>query len=164
MVNCQDRGGSFRADPAIPGTDLNRDYPVGCGYDKGHNMPQNDNACSATGTKECFYYSNCFPQTPKLNRGVWKALENKERQYANQYGNIEVFIGSYGQLGTMGPDRMTVPAFCWKVIYVQGHFEAYIFPNSTTVSGHPEDFELSGNKDKIERITGYDFDTMVLTH
>ncbi len=158
MLACEERverTNNFKADPELrAATSLKKDYK-GSGYDQGHNMPAEDNRCSEEGMEECFYYSNMFPQTAKLNRGVWKMLEGRERIKAMEYGKVEVYIGSYGQVETIGPDSVVVPEYCWKVIYSNGRYEAYSFPNTTTVTGRPDEFKTTLKE--IEQHTGYKF-------
>lgn len=162
MVDCQDKRVSWKTDPQIPESNVDNDYTTGCGYEKGHNMPHKDNSCDPDGIKECFYYSNCFPQTKKLNGGVWGALENRERDYATEYGKVKVFIGHIGKKKeTLGKNKIAIPLYCWKVIYVNKRFEAYIFPNTTTVSGKPDDFMEPGNLRKIEDACDLNFIQLV---
>ena len=151
------RNTAFKPDPRLPAeTALSKDYAGHeDAYDKGHNMPAEDNACNVQGMDECFYCSNIFPQTPKLNRGVWKTLEIKERLLALDSGSIRVFIGSYGEIETLGPDAVVAPAYCWKVIYVNGKYEAYTFPNTTTVEGPIAGYITT--IDEIEQKSGYHF-------
>ena len=59
------RTNKFTPDPIIPNeTNLKKDY-TGSGYDRGHNMPAEDNTCTAVGMKECFYFSNMTPKPDK---------------------------------------------------------------------------------------------------
>ncbi len=135
MVSCVThlkRTNKFTADPELKAqTNLARDYAKS-GYDRGHNMPADDNACSAIGMKECFYYSNMCPQTPRLNRGAWKSLETYCRKLAKQYDSVLVWCGSVCKSGkTIGPDKVAVPDYSWKVVYVKktGETYAYSFKN-----------------------------------
>lgn len=135
-LTCNDklaRTNRFTADPEVQGTSLSKDY-AGSGYDQGHNMSAQDNTCSETGMRECFYYTNMFPQTPQLNRGVWKKLEMRERVLAQANDSIEVFIGSYGAKEHIGPDNVTVPEYCWKAIYIPltKSWETHIFRNDAS--------------------------------
>lgn len=159
MLACGDdrveRTNKFKPDPELPeATSLNKDY-TSSGYDRGHNMSAEDNRCNAEGMEECFYFSNMFPQTPRLNRGIWKRLEAKERNEATEYGHIKVYIGSYGEQATIGPHEVVVPEYCWKVIWVNGMYEAYTFPNTTTIDGAISDY--STTVDYIEHQTGFHF-------
>lgn len=146
------RTNNFKADPLIPGTSLSRDYNKS-GYDQGHNMSAQDNSCDGSDMAECFYYSNMFPQTPKLNRGVWKSLEVQERAWAVEYDSIVVFIGSYGLDHKLSPDSVFVPKYNWKVIYIPviKALYGYDFPNNslpwpfgTDGKPNPEDYKFSG--------------------
>jgi len=124
--------GRFAKDPDYPGdTDLDKDYK-GTKYDRGHNMSSKNNDCYPIAMKECFYFSNMFPQTHKLNAGSWFQLEKAERDLAKQHKRIKVFIGNLGELKTIGnTHEITVPKFCWKAIYFPDtkEYSCYIFPN-----------------------------------
>ncbi|MES2702441.1 MAG: S1/P1 nuclease [Bacteroidota bacterium] len=152
------RSDRFAPDPLAPeATDINIDYK-GSGYDRGHNMPAADNQCHGdTAMAECFYFSNMFPQTHRLNAGVWKTLEEQERTMAQADGMIYVWIGSYGVDTTIGPHHVVVPQYCWKVIYDprQRSWYAYMFPNTTTVTGKPAQFTTTVAD--IAEKTGYRF-------
>lgn len=145
-VNCANpikRSNKFAPDPLNKAaTNLDRSYK-NSGYDRGHNMPAADNGCNGPqAMQECFYFSNMFPQTHRLNAGVWKSLEEQERDLAISDDSIHVWIGNYGIQSKIGIDSVVVPAYCWKVIYdyKTKKWAAYTFPNTTTVSGKPNDF------------------------
>lgn len=148
-VNCEDpikRSDKFAPDPYnVDATDLDKDY-AGSGYDRGHNMPAANNGCHGPqAMAECFYFSNMFPQTHRLNAGAWKSLEVQERDMAITHDSIYVWIGRYGVAKKIGTKKVVVPKYCWKVIYDYNtkEWSAYIFPNTTTVSGKPEDFKTT---------------------
>lgn len=160
-VNCSNsikRTNKFAPDPLNKeATNLDKSYK-NSGYDRGHNMPAADNGCNgAKAMEECFYFSNMFPQTHRLNAGVWKTLEEQERDMAIQDDSIYVWIGNYGVAKTVGPDEVAVPKYCWKVIYdyKTKEWSAYIFPNTLTVAGKPEDFETTVQD--IESKSGFHF-------
>lgn len=161
MVSCSgrvQRTNKFALDPELPAcTNLSRDY-AGSGYDRGHNMSAEDNACSETGMKESFFYSNMCPQTPKLNRGIWKRLETYARGLAGEDDSVLVWSGSVVRSGhTIGPDKVAVPDYCWKIIFVKHNRDtlAYVFPNTATVSGALTVFRVS--VDSVERLSGVRF-------
>lgn len=160
-VNCENklkRKDNFAPDPFNKeATDLANDYK-GTGYDRGHNMPAADNQCNGDAAmNECFYFSNMFPQTHRLNAGVWKTLEEQERDMAIKDDSIYVWIGSYGVDKKIGAKGVVVPKFCWKVIYdyKTKAWSAYIFPNTMTVSGKPSDFVTT--VDDIRAKSGFEF-------
>jgi len=124
------RTNNFKADPDVSGTALGKDYDHS-GYDQGHCMSAQDNICDSIAMAECFYYTNMIPQAPGLNRGIWKVLETDERDLAAKYDSVMVYVGWFGTDKTIGPDKVVVPEYCWKVIYIpEAHeWDYYIFPN-----------------------------------
>lgn len=161
MVDCPvkiKRLARFSADPLLPVyTSLTKDYK-GSSYqalDCGHNMSAEDNACDKTGMIECFYYSNMFPQDLHLNRGVWKTLEKREREWAKD-DNLKIYVGSYGRAGVIGADRVVVPQFCYKIIFFSnGTHDCYLFPNAQPVNPSPEFYKVDISV--IENKTGIRF-------
>ncbi|MFB9843976.1 DNA/RNA non-specific endonuclease [Mucilaginibacter ginsenosidivorans] len=128
------RTNDFRPDAALPGpTDLQPFYhAIVKNYDRGHNMDAADNACSTADMHECFYFSNMTAQARHLNEITWERLEVHTRAMATRFGTVEVWCGSYGKKKQSGP--MTIPSRCWKIIRYHHTIEAYIFPNTSTVS------------------------------
>ena len=49
-----------------------------------------DCGCDSVDMEESFYYSNVAPQSPALNRGIWKKLEEYTRKLANEYDSVLV--------------------------------------------------------------------------
>jgi endonuclease G len=152
-VNCLThlpRTNDFIGDPRIPGSNV-MDYYVGSGYDQGHQMSAQDNSCSAQGEKECWYMSNMVPQCPSLNRIVWLALETWCRKEAAK-SNLHIVCGVIGTLGKMTYIKTTgkkpnqvktklvspvnIPEFCYKAIYENHKWTAYIMPNQDSVKKH----------------------------
>jgi DNA/RNA endonuclease G (NUC1) len=95
-------------------------------------MDAADNSCNPRDMHECFFFSNMTAQTKHLNEITWEKLEEHTRNIAARFGTVEVWCGSYGKKAKSGP--MTIPSKCWKVIRYNNTIEAYIFPNTTTVS------------------------------
>jgi len=145
MLTCSSkikRSDNFLPDPMdSKGTNLSLFY-IGSGYDRGHNMPADDNQCSMVGMNECFYYSNMTPQHPILNRGSWKDLEDLIRVIAVKNDSVKIYCGSIGNLKTIG--KLVVPMFCWKVVHIKktNQTTAYIFKNDETSVGPPTKFEV----------------------
>ncbi len=160
MLSCREhirRTNKFTVDPDLPeASKLNNDYKHS-GYDRGHNMSAQDNECEEEGMKECFYFTNMFPQTHSLNAGPWEKLEKHERQEAIEEGKIKVFIGSLGEKARIGPHRVVVPAFCWKVIYKENtkEYECYLMPNQEL--GNPDYMVYKVTSGEIEKKSGIRF-------
>jgi len=131
------RTNDYRADAALfDATNLKLDYKSASDrYDRGHNMDAADNSCNLAQMHESFYFSNMTPQTKHLNEQTWRYLEDHTRQLAKVFGKVEVWCGSYGKKEMMG--RVTVPAFCWKILKYNGTVEAYVFPNTVSVNSGP---------------------------
>jgi endonuclease G len=161
MLSCTKkikRKNNFAPDPNLPNaTNIDKDYKKS-GYDRGHNMSAGNNTCNVVGMNECFYFSNMFPQIHSLNAGVWKKLEDLERAEAKQYGKIKVFIGSIGEIKKIGIDSVVVPAYCWKIIYIESEniYECYIFPNTKPVSSDYTSYKVTLTE--IEQKTKIKFD------
>ena len=79
------RPSSFRTDKRLPEIPVS-DYYTDTGFDRGHMAPNYGIAVcyGKGGQKETFLMSNVIPQTPGLNRGPWRFLEESEiRKWAN---------------------------------------------------------------------------------
>lgn len=138
MINCKihlARTNKFTADPLIHSTSMDANYAAS-GYDRGHQMPAQDASCNSIDEAECFYFSNMVPQKSNLNRITWKNLEVYTRKLAATQ-TVYVTCGVIGNIGTIGHDKIVVPAECWKRLEYNGKIEYYIMPNSDTVKLHP---------------------------
>ena len=62
------------------------------GYDRGHLANAEDFAYDCTAIEQTFRYYNVLPQTPNLNRGIWKQWEEKTRTIS-QTDSLLVFAG-----------------------------------------------------------------------
>jgi len=136
-------------------TDLKNDYK-GAGYDRGNNMPAEDNTCDVDGMNECFYYSNMTPQTHSLNAGIWKMLETYTRKIAKEDDSVLVWCGSVSFSGkTIG--KVSIPDYCWKIIYIQklDSTVAFSFKNNTEKAGLLENYKVS--IDSIYHLSGFKF-------
>ena len=110
-------------------TATNKDYSHS-GYDKGHLANAEDFAYDCTLDSLTFMYYNCFPQTPELNRGIWKKLETKIRNESRSDSLIIICGGLYNE-NKIG--SIAVPDTCWKVIYhlrEKTFSECYLFTNT----------------------------------
>lgn len=154
------RKNNFRPDPDVPtGSATPEDYR-GSGYDRGHLAPAADMKWSPIVQSECFYMSNMSPQAPAFNQGIWNDLEDQVRQWAIENGELCIVTGPVlsGNLLTIGPDRVAVPPFYYKVIldYHAPEYKAigFIMPNE--VSNKPI-AAYAVPVDSVENFTGIDF-------
>jgi len=113
------RQDSFRPDPDLPvryqTTPADYDEPV---YHQGHLANSESIDRTVTANAETFLMSNIVPQLPRHNTGIWKGLENRERKWADRFGEVWVFQGVLyePQPETIG-NRVPVPDAFWKVVY-----------------------------------------------
>jgi len=142
MLNCANplkRSEAFGPDSQLmKETDLNKDYAKS-GYDRGHNFNAADDACAPPKLNaHCWYFTNMAPQLPNLNRITWKALEDQCRKWVTAGDDLFIECGSYGKIKTIGPDKVWVPEFCWKVVkHKSGEIDSYLMPNTSDVNQYP---------------------------
>ena len=116
------RSDNFNEDPAVSsGSACNSDYSKS-GYDRGHLAPAADMKWSEKAMSESFYYSNMSPQLPAFNRGIWKILEEKVRDWALENDSILIVTGpilpskNEKKLATIGHNSVAVPKYYYKAI------------------------------------------------
>ncbi|PZP49527.1 MAG: DNA/RNA endonuclease G [Pseudopedobacter saltans] len=88
-----ERMNNFRADIRIPRrfrAGLNA-Y-IGSGYDRGHLVGSANNDILEIQNSETFLLSNMSPQHPKLNRGLWKKLEDAVRVLNAKKEILETYV------------------------------------------------------------------------
>lgn len=160
---------NWSADPWLPADatlepDDYRDAAAKRGSDRGHQAPLG----SFKGTdhwRETNYLSNITPQQAALNQGPWNALEDQERQLAQQL-TVYVITGPlYEQPMPPLPsadEPHTVPSGYWKIIAAPGpggtlQCSAYIFAQDTPRRAIVREHLCP--VDAIERRSGLDFFT-----
>ena len=151
----------FRPDPLVKtGSARPEDYR-GSGYDRGHLVPAADMKFSRHCMSETFYMSNMSPQRPEFNRGIWKELEELVRKWVRRDRELHVVAGPVltgkGFL-LIGPDRVAVPDFYFKVVLDYRHPEikaiGFILPNRKV---HDTLEKFAVPVDRVEDLTGIDF-------
>lgn len=131
------RTNKFIASPVIPNTNYNKDY-VGTLYDKGHQSPAEDNGFSAEAEARCFGFDNMIAQAHLLNEQTWLRLESYCRSLVlTKHESLFIVCGGVGFHTTIGPDKVSVPDFCWKAIKEGNVWSAWLFPNVSTVIAKP---------------------------
>lgn len=155
-----DRTNNFKPDPKVrTGTATDDDYK-GTGYDRGHLAPAAHMGWSQTAMAESFYYSNMSPQSPSFNRGIWKKLEELVRNWAIENNNVYIVTGPVLSPGlkTIGPNKVSVPHYYYKVILDYTNPEVkgigFILPNEAS-SKPLQTYAVT--IDSVEKVTGLDF-------
>lgn len=154
------RTNDFRSDPAVStGSATPKDYSRS-GYDKGHLAPSGDFRWNELAQSESFFMSNMSPQRPALNRGIWKHLEDKVREWAQELDTLYVVTGPVLKPGlpTIGTSNVAVPENYYKLVldYKPPAEEAIGFIMRNEGSSEPlVDFVVT--VDSIEKVTGIHF-------
>lgn len=167
----QSRTDDFRPDPQLAAGERAElvDYRHS-GFDRGHNAPAGAFKRSREAMSTTFLLSNMSPQTPALNRRIWRDLEAQIRDLVLADGEAwvvtgNVFMSSDSHFVTpfefIGNGRVAIPSHCFKAVLSSrddGDYSmfAFLMPNQRDrLPGDPGNYILSVNR--LEEITGYDF-------
>ena len=138
----------------------NNDY-YNSRYDRGHMCPAGDNKWDREAMHQSFLFTNICPQNHGLNKYEWNDLEIQCREWAREYGAIDIVCGPIYKEGreqrTIGRSRVWVPDAFFKVILCRkGRPKAigFIYRNEGVKQTRQEALR---SVDEIERLTGIDF-------
>jgi endonuclease G, mitochondrial len=165
-IGAVDRQNNFHAEIALPDgfqrvtpTDYNA-----TGFDRGHMCNSKDRTKTAKDNSETFSMANMEPQTPDLNRQVWKRLEDDSRKLAQKGNTLFILAGCYGNIGHIGKtNTVTVPKSCWKLAVVEGPNPSVIIVDIPNKAGISKDKwqKYATTLEDIEAKTGFHFTTTV---
>ena len=154
------RKNDFRIDPKISTGSANHEDYLGSGYDRGHLMPAADMTWSADALSESFFYSNMSPQHLSFNRGVWKRLESKVRDWGRKSDSLFIVTGPVfvNNAPVIGPNNVSIPNAYYKVVLQfkdgKGTGIAFQFPNEAS----KKDLRFfTSSIDALELFLGLDF-------
>ncbi|MCW8329693.1 DNA/RNA non-specific endonuclease [Photobacterium sp. SDRW27] len=154
-----ERSNSFRTDKELPAVfrATSSDYTKS-GYDRGHLAPSGTMDFSQESMQQSFLMSNMAPQLPGFNRGGWKALEEKVREWANTYDELYVVSGPIwdGNETYIG-NGVYIPNRFYKVILDPNYNDAiaFILPHRKVSSSELPSFITT--VDEVEQVTQLDF-------
>lgn len=166
-----ERQNDFRSDPELKPWQRAEpaDYKKS-GYDQGHMAPAAAMKWSPHAMSESFLLSNMVPQVGVgFNRGTWRILEDKMRQWAVERGGGYVIVGpafydsdgdGYMKFRLIGKSKVAVPTHCFMILVTKdkdGKLEtiAFLLPNQKLKDSELEQDIVSIHD--IERLTGLDF-------
>ena len=156
-----ERSNKFVSDPQVKGaTAMNEDY-TRSGYDRGHLAPAGDMKWSAKAMRESFYLSNICPQKPKLNRGIWKDLEEQCRLWALDNGSLLIVTGPVitSDMKRLGKNKVAIPKSFYKVLcyYTEKGYKGigFLFENRDYKDNSLKSMVIP--IDSVEKVTGIDF-------
>ena len=155
------RESGFSPDPEVDGCAVTEDYRH-TGFDRGHMAPAGDMKWDKDAMRESFYMTNICPQSPDLNRGAWKKLEEKCRVRAQADSSLIIVCGPIfdksGPSARLGGTGVAVPSKFFKVIlapYVPKPWAiGFVMPNGYVQGGMQK---AAVPVDSVESLTGYDF-------
>ena len=153
------RVNKFIEDPLIPTKTANNTDYEDSGYDKGHIAPTADMLWNEQAMRESFYFSNISPQLPTFNRGVWKKLENRVRNWAIKYENVYIVSGPIFSNSdkVIGSNKVRIPSHFFKTILIYNDSIkkgiGFVFPHKKCES---EIYEYAVSIDEVEEITRND--------
>lgn len=111
--NCNRSQFTFKVDK-VKNTATNNDYSH-CGFDEGHLVPAEDFAYDCEKMGWTFKFYNCLPQTPHLNRGIWKHYESEIRKLS-QTDSLEIICGGVFSNAHLTNSTVGIPDNCWKIV------------------------------------------------
>ena len=159
---CYPRVSSFRIEPSVPvGTSASQKDYAKSGYDIGHMANSADLRWSRQTEIDSEVFSNSAPQTPELNRGEWKTLEDQIRRWAiTRKNDLLIYDGpiySRSAPTYMKGTTVVVPASFYKVIVDTKTKEvlSFVYPNIKEVSGDIATFMTSFQE--VQRLSGIVF-------
>jgi endonuclease G len=105
-------------------TSNNDDYVKNL-YDKGHLAPAADFNCTKEMLYQTFSYLNCALQNQYLNRGVWRMLEEYERELAKTETVTVTIDLVFSKKSIKLPTGATVPDGFYKTIRLEKSKKTY---------------------------------------
>ncbi len=142
---------------------VNHDAYTRSGYDRGHLAPNYAivTRYGRSAQLETFYMSNIIPQRPKLNRQVWRRLEEKvAKRWANDFEEVWIVTGPvFDNEREALQSGVEIPDACYKIVAdeLNGQLRvlAFIIPQDVDSRAPLESFLVS--VDAVESATGIDF-------
>ena len=155
---------SFVQDKSLPRAPSPGDY-TRSGYDRGHMVPNYAivTRYGESAQRKTFLTSNIAPQSPALNRGVWRDVEHRIADlWTARYGEIWVIVGALSSeksRETLGGTAIDVPTAYYQVIVAQEGMDvrmlAVLFDQD--VGWRDWSARHITTVDEIERLSGLDF-------
>ena len=162
-----ERSNAFKTDHCVLGGSATPNDYLKTGYDRGHLAPAADMRWSQKVMEDSFYMSNMSPQTPTLNRDLWKRAEMFARDCAIKEEAIYIVSGpivTNEQPKTIGDNKVVVPDLFYKVIYDTTPPEkmmSFIMPNGEETG---DIWLYATNVVVVEEMTGLRFFSAVDTN
>ena len=153
---------NFRKDSSAKSCPVAASY-ARTGYDRGHLAP---NYAIATrygpqAQAKTFLMSNIAPQTPELNRGVWREIEHRIADlFTARWGEVWVIVGALSDdCETLSGTDISVPAAFYQIVIAKTQEEikalAFVIEQEVPWNAWPRRYLTS--IDTVEKLSGMDF-------
>jgi len=162
-AEASERPDGFEIDGRTRARVNHHDY-TNSGYDRGHMAPNYaiDRVFGEQAQKETFLMSNIVPQTPELNQGSWKEVEQiVANRYLRHYEEIWVVTGPiYGESIQNFSSGVAIPQAFFKIVVdvidsTGIRALAMILPQDADPSSPLSSYLTT--IDEVETVTGLDF-------
>ena len=154
----------FAKDKSVPAAPA-KDAYAKSGYDRGHMVPNYAivTRYGESAQRLTFQMSNIAPQTPALNRGVWREVEHRIADlWTARYGEIWVVVGcipSAANRTTIGGSGIDVPSAYYQIVIAQNDMDvralAVLFDQSVGWDAWAARHLITIRE--LENLTGLDF-------
>lgn len=113
-------------------------------WDRGHLVPAASQNCTYPMIKETFNYLNCALQYYKLNQGVWRDLEEYERELATKWEVVVEVKVEFNENSKKLNTGAVVPSGFWKTIILDDGLIVYeyYFPNVDPIHKDYEKYQI----------------------
>jgi len=154
---------SFRRDSSVPAAPKPGDYSRS-GYDRGHLAPNHAivTRYGESAQRSTYLMSNIAPQTPSLNRGVWRDVEHRIADlWTARYGEIWVIVGCLPSASDtkLHHTDVDVPDAYYQLIVAQEGMDvralAVLLPQRIAYDEYAARHLIT--IDALEELTGLDF-------
>lgn len=157
-----DKRPGFRKDSAFKSCPPASAYAKS-GYDRGHMAPNHaiTTRYGLEAQKKTFLMSNIVPQTPELNRGIWRETEHRIADlFTDRWDDVWVIVGAVSDGSeTLSGTDIDVPTSFYQLIAAKKDGEiralALLFEQEVPWKAWPRHYIVS--VDELEKTTGFDF-------
>jgi DNA/RNA endonuclease G (NUC1) len=113
-------------------------------WDKGHMIPVASVDCTCENKKSTYTYLNCALQHEDLNNGLWRQLENREREIAMSIDDkvmVEIQVIFHKDSLPISRNGPTIPCAFRKTIVSGMDTISYLLPNISLLGQSLRDFK-----------------------
>lgn len=132
------RHSDFHVDEFISKNNLMRlsDYRHS-GYDRGHLVPSADSDDEES-MHDTYTLANMVPEVHEMNAGIWKRIEDKCRELAEQYGDLYIVTGAIFNDKDIEVGKLVVPPYVYKSVTIPSLETKGVFVAPNNKSGQYE--------------------------